>query len=202
MSHELFITTAYGNRFFFKDMERSIIEIDDIAHSLARQCRYCGHTRTPNAIYSVAQHSILCALYVQTLPVSQKMRELPFAALLHDASETYIGDMTGPLKTLFPEYKKMELALDRLIEIRFGLSYGILEHPVVKAADLSIRRDESNAFCYGEDNLCQITDSGNNGLGAIGIHDLHAWNVGYCQDRFLALYRELRKAAGLTSTQE
>jgi 5'-deoxynucleotidase YfbR-like HD superfamily hydrolase len=193
MKEDLFITTAYGHRFYFLDMESSVIQIKDIAHSLARQCRYCGHTRTPDAIYSVAQHSILCALYVQTLPVATKMPELVLAALLHDAAEAYLGDMTGPLKTLFPEFKKLELQLDRVIEKQFGLSYGIFEHPVVKAADLSIRRDEANTFCYGAENLCQVTDGGNNGIQALGIHDLHAWNVKYCEDRFLALYKDLRK---------
>jgi hypothetical protein len=62
-------------------------DIADIAHSLAMQCRWNGHSRT---FYSVAQHSVYVA---EVLPPPLKL-----VGLLHDAAEAYISDIARPIK--------------------------------------------------------------------------------------------------------
>jgi len=96
------------------------IEIEDIAHGLARVARWNGQT-TGKYGYSVAQHSLLVEeLFVQNTPsISQKWR---LACLLHDAAEYVIGDMITPFKmALGSEYKNIELRLEKAIHIRFGI---------------------------------------------------------------------------------
>lgn len=62
---------------------------EDIACSLAGIARFNGITRP---LYSVAQHSVLCSMVAPT--------GLELAALLHDAHEYILGDITGPAKMI------------------------------------------------------------------------------------------------------
>lgn len=66
------------------------IDILDIAHALSRLCRYGGHV---TSWYSVAAHSLAMAMFAETLE-DQAMLE----ALLHDASEAYLGDTISPVR--------------------------------------------------------------------------------------------------------
>jgi 5'-deoxynucleotidase YfbR-like HD superfamily hydrolase len=186
---DVFVTTANGHRFYFLDMERSEISIDDIINHLARTCRYVGATRVPNGIYSTGQHSVLCATWVMQQPVSHKIPEVALAALLHDAGEYVLGDMSGPLKILFPDYKDLERKIDRLIERRFGLSHGIMEHPVVKEADACIRQNEANAFCHGAANLCAADYNGDRALEL--SEGMFAWSVEETEQRFFEMFEML-----------
>ncbi|MEV8879229.1 hypothetical protein [Mesorhizobium ciceri] len=118
------ITLASGRVFDFLDPHRSDFTIDDVAHGLAHICRYAGQCRD---FYSVAEHSLL---------VSDVTAEYPYEALLHDAAEAFIGDVTRPLKQLLPEYKAIEANVEDAIAKRFGLSSGYRD--AVKVADLSV----------------------------------------------------------------
>ena len=96
------------------------IEIDDIAHGLARVARWNGQTKGKYG-YSVAQHSILVEqimhINAPTLPVKWRL-----ACLLHDSAEYVIGDMITPFKrALGIDYKDIEIALERAVHLRFGL---------------------------------------------------------------------------------
>ena len=96
------------------------IEIEDIAHGLARVSRWNGQT-TGRYGYSVAQHSVLVErLFSRNSPaMPQKWR---LACLLHDAAEYVIGDMITPFKAaLGTDYKKIEKRLEEAVHIRFGL---------------------------------------------------------------------------------
>jgi len=107
------ITTHSGIRFWPLLPNPGDILIEDIAHSLAHQCRFGGHTRV---FYSVAEHSVrvsqLCA------------PDNALWGLLHDASEAYLSDIPAPLKELseLEPYRAAERALQRTIAARFGLS--------------------------------------------------------------------------------
>jgi uncharacterized protein len=96
------------------------VELDDIAHGLARVARWNGQTEGPH-IFSVAQHSILVeeiALYLE--PELTASRRL--AVLLHDAPEYVIGDIISPFKAVIGDaYKAIESRLLAAIHIRFGL---------------------------------------------------------------------------------
>jgi len=121
------IQTFSGKQFYPLHPEASLIVIEDIAHALAMQCRYNGHSRY---FYSVAQHSVLVS---NNLP-----RDLALPGLLHDAGEAYLGDLVRPIKQdpqIRALWKPIEVALDAQIEIAFGLTPGILEHPMIKHAD-------------------------------------------------------------------
>jgi 5'-deoxynucleotidase YfbR-like HD superfamily hydrolase len=96
------------------------IEIEDIAHGLARVARWNGQTRGPHA-FSVAQHSVLVERLVADL--SPRLgRELRLMALLHDAPEYVVGDLISPFKVAIgANYKDLELKLQAAIHLRFGL---------------------------------------------------------------------------------
>ena len=96
------------------------IEIEDIAHGLARVARWNGQTVGQHA-FSVAQHSVVVEEIVAHLQpdIAPKWR---LAALLHDASEYVIGDMISPFKSALGfNYKEFEARLESAIHLRFGL---------------------------------------------------------------------------------
>ena len=97
------------------------IEIEDIAHGLARVARWNGQTKGDHA-FSVAQHSLL----VEAIAVHRDTtldRAARLCALLHDAPEYVIGDMISPFKAaLGVDYKAFERKLLAAIHLRFGLT--------------------------------------------------------------------------------
>jgi len=109
-----------GRRLDLLDPSALDIEIEDIAHGLARVARWNGQTSGAH-IYSVAQHCLL----VETLarakaPRLDRGRRL--AVLLHDAPEYVIGDMISPFKAVIGDaYKAVEQRLLTAIHRRFGL---------------------------------------------------------------------------------
>jgi 5'-deoxynucleotidase YfbR-like HD superfamily hydrolase len=97
------------------------VEIEDIAHGLARVARWNGQTRG-GVIFSVAQHSVLVAEILGLLDPSAPARWRLFA-LLHDAPEYVIGDMISPFKAALGEvYREFEARLERAILLRFSLT--------------------------------------------------------------------------------
>ncbi len=109
-----------GRRLDLLDPSALDIEIEDIAHGLARVARWNGQTNGPN-IFSVAQHSLLVeALARARAPRLDRSRRL--AVLLHDAPEYVIGDMISPFKAVIGDaYKAVERRLLAAIHRRFGL---------------------------------------------------------------------------------
>lgn len=117
------ITTRSGRQVSLLDPQPAQIDIGDIAHGLAYQCRFNGQT---NRFYSIAQHSLMVA---SILPDSLKL-----AGLLHDAAEAYVGDIVQPLKVLLPDFEVIEERFSKAIGMRLGVSLD--HHPEVKQADL------------------------------------------------------------------
>lgn len=117
------ILTQSGQQFDLLRPTASMIKPVDIAHALSRLCRFNGHTRTH---YSVAQHSLIVASLV---PVEHQL-----VALLHDATEAYIGDMTRPLKQVLPEYQYVEQQIWLAVCERFDIPSDL--PACVKKADL------------------------------------------------------------------
>ncbi|MEZ6031233.1 MAG: HD family hydrolase [Hyphomonadaceae bacterium] len=110
-----------GRRLDLLDPSPMDVEIDDIAHGLARVARWNGQTRGDHA-YSVAQHSVLVEAFVGHMWPETGAADL-LGALLHDAPEYVIGDMISPFKTVLGgDYKKVELRLEGAIRLRFGLT--------------------------------------------------------------------------------
>lgn len=97
------------------------IEIDDIAHGLARVARWNGQTIGDHP-FSVAQHSLV-VLDILAATAPALTREARLYALLHDAPEYVIGDMISPFKAaLGLDYRAFEDRLASAIHIRFALA--------------------------------------------------------------------------------
>lgn len=109
-----------GRRLNILDPSPLDVEIEDIAHGLARVARWNGQTSGDYA-YSVAQHSVLVLdLFEAAWPDAERVWRL--AALIHDGPEYVIGDLITPFKaSIGGRYKEIDLALQRAIHIRFGL---------------------------------------------------------------------------------
>ena len=109
-----------GRRLDLLDPSPLDIEIDDIAHGLARVARWNGQTSGAH-IFSVAQHCLLVeALARARVPRLDNNRRL--TVLLHDAPEYVIGDMISPFKAVIGDaYKVTERRLLTAIHLRFGL---------------------------------------------------------------------------------
>ena len=110
-----------GRRLDLLDPSALDIEIEDIAHGLARVARWNGQSHGAH-IYSVAQHCLLVeALARARVPRLDRSRRL--AVLLHDAPEYVIGDMISPFKAVIGDaYKAVERRLLTAIHRRFGLA--------------------------------------------------------------------------------
>lgn len=109
-----------GRRLNLIDPSPLDVEIEDIAHGLARVARWNGQTTGLNA-FSVAEHSVIVTeLCLQLTPDMTAEEQL--LALLHDAPEYVIGDMISPFKAILGDsYKSVEERLEHAIHLRFGL---------------------------------------------------------------------------------
>ncbi len=103
------IMTSRGGVFYPLAPRPEDVDIRDIAHALAAVNRFNGHTREP---YSVAQHSVLVSYQFDNDDPS-----VALLALLHDASEAYLGDIPRPLKhsPVFDSYRVAERQLEAVI---------------------------------------------------------------------------------------
>jgi 5'-deoxynucleotidase YfbR-like HD superfamily hydrolase len=124
-----------GRRLDLLDPSPLDIEIEDIAHGLARVARWNGQTSGAH-IFSVAQHTLL----VETLARRRNSLDIRtrLAILLHDAPEYVIGDMITPFKAVIGDaYKAVELRLLAAIHLRFGLPPALPAEltRLIKAAD-------------------------------------------------------------------
>lgn len=117
--------TYSGIQFYPVDPRIEEINIEDIAHGLAFQCRYNGHVRE---FFSVGQHSVLVSYHVPP--------HLALEGLMHDAAESYLGDVISPLKAFLGRYKKYEHNLEKLIALKYGLKFP--HPPEIKHADLRV----------------------------------------------------------------
>lgn len=127
-----------GRRLDLLDPSPLDVEIEDIAHGLARVARWNGQTRGGH-IFSVAQHALLveCLARAKAPRLDSKGR---LAVLLHDAPEYVIGDMISPFKAVIGDsYKVVERRLLAAIHLRFGLPATLPERleELIKSADRS-----------------------------------------------------------------
>lgn len=130
-----------GRRLDLIDPSPLDIEIEDIAHGLARVARWNGQTRGEH-IFSVAQHSLLVEAVAGTLDPALTGRAR-MTVLLHDAPEYVIGDMISPFKVVLGDaYKTFEIRLLAAVHLRFGLP----AEPAKALLALTKRADSIAAF--------------------------------------------------------
>lgn len=134
------ILTVSGNYFPLLAPSADDIRVVDIAHALSNLCRFTGHVRE---FYSVAQHSVLVS---QIVPPEDAL-----AALLHDASEAYITDISKPLKPHLGGYVEIETRIMEVVLQAFGLPTCLPDS--VKRADLILLATEKRDLmpAHGDD---------------------------------------------------
>lgn len=130
-----------GRRLDLLDPSPLDVEIDDIAHGLARVARWNGQTRGDHAL-SVAQHSLLVEEIVSRLLEQPSPNDLLFA-LLHDAAEYVIGDMISPFKAVMGgNYRDVENRLEAAINMGAGLK----PHPPTQLKKTIKQADRQAAY--------------------------------------------------------
>jgi 5'-deoxynucleotidase YfbR-like HD superfamily hydrolase len=184
-----------GRRLDLLDPSPFDIEIEDIAHGLARVARWNGQTIGEHA-FSVAQHSLVVeeiAAHIRP-GLEPKWR---LAALLHDASEYVIGDMISPFKSaLGAGYKDFEARLEAAIHVRFQLPPKTPQSikTLIKKADRACAFYEATQLAgFNRRESLQIFGAPPAGYDLI-IDPLPA---SVAQQRYLDRYRVLAEAVGI-----
>ena len=188
-----------GRRLDLLDPSPLDIEIEDIAHGLARVARWNGQTKGPY-IFSVAQHVLLVeALARAQLPRLDAAARL--AVLLHDAPEYVIGDMISPFKAVIGDsYKAVEKRLLAAVHLRFGLPARLPEtlQSLIKTAD-------RNAAFLEATRLAGFADAearrffGQPPRFSYSLHDyLAPWPAEAAEQRFRERCERLTRERGLS----
>lgn len=161
-----------GSYFDLLAPEQSQFTIEDIAHGLSMVCRFAGQCQE---FYSVAQHSVHVSEIVAP--------EHAFAALMHDAVEAFIGDVSKPLKTLLPEYSVIEGRIEAAVLARFGLSVPLPR--AVKEADIAMLATEQRSLMRNNDDW-EYT----HGVRPLPM-DIHPWPSKVARKLFMARFHVL-----------
>jgi hypothetical protein len=183
-----------GRRLDLLDPSPLDIEIEDIAHGLARVARWNGQTVGDHG-FSVAQHSVVVeeiAAHIQP-GLAPRWR---LAALLHDAPEYVIGDMISPFKAaLGLDYRTFEDRLETAIHLRFGLPARVPTHikALIKTADRASAFFEATQIAgFGHDESLQLFGAPPAGYALI----IEPMAVSVAEQRYLDRYHLLAEAAG------
>jgi hypothetical protein len=155
------------------------LDASDIARALANQCRFGGHSRV---FYSVAQHSVIVSRVVEERGGDV---EDVFAALMHDASEAYLGDMPHPIKhrsALGAAFREAEAGLEETIRERFKIKANV---PEVKRVDRALLATERRTFSAESWHWPELDD-----VEPLDL-ELTAWPPDKAADEFARRYAEL-----------
>lgn len=157
------------------------VSIEDIAHALARICRWTGHTRT---FYSVAQHSVLCATIAP--------RDCKLEALLHDAAEAYIGDISRPLKKMLgDQIQHIEQRIEVAIASAFGIAFPT-PYPVKYADNMLLATEAEDLMGGAVDGWTkEITTR-------IWPYHIEPWCIDEAEHRFLKEFHKWKRNSPAT----
>lgn len=165
----------YGGTYFnFLDPEGSDYTIEDIAHALSLINRFNGHT---DRFYSVAQHSVIASEHVRP--------GFEYEALMHDAPEFVVGDVTAPLGSLLPDYKAIKKGIEKSVSRRFDVTYPF--PPAVHEIDIRMLRTEQEQLMDAGEDVWAVTC----GVEPVPVR-LLSWSPEHAKKRFLDRYWELQ----------
>lgn len=123
---------------------------EDIATGLAKRCRFNGQCE---GFYSVAEHSILVSRLVPL--------RLALPALLHDASEAYLGSIATALKHRCPHYLRFEQVVQDEIHQRHHIELTALDEVRIKKASRLVLAIEFQClFSYPPAELVTLAKEG------------------------------------------
>lgn len=187
------IVTYTGKVFDLLNPSPDMVCIEDIAHSLAYQCRYTGHTRE---FYSVAQHCVLMA-------ENPDLPGDPLQKLMHDAAEAYIGDIANPWKNLlqvqiphlcpvnierqFVPVRDFEAGIQKVIGLALGIDLNYSAE--VKGSDIRMMATEIRDLMPQMFSFSVWCIKENNPVKEI----IASWVPEFTEKVFLAVYAKLRK---------
>jgi 5'-deoxynucleotidase YfbR-like HD superfamily hydrolase len=184
-----------GRRLDLLDPSPLDVEIEDIAHGLARVARWNGQTSGAH-IFSVAQHSLLVDAIAR-----ERNPRLGVAArraiLLHDAPEYVVGDMISPFKAVIGDsYKAVEARLLAAIHVRFGLppERSAEVTRVVKLADQGAAYLEATRLAGFDDKEARRFFGTPPVIPSSLESDyLKPWSASQAESRYLKRFREVAK---------
>jgi len=183
-----------GRRLDLLDPSPLDVELDDIAHGLARVARWNGQTQGSH-IFSVAQHALLVEALARA-KVPRLDRNGRLAVLLHDAPEYVIGDMISPFKVVLGgDYKVVELRLLAAIHIRFGLPAKLSPDVTaqIKNADRGAAYLEATMLAGFSETEARRLFGRDPGLPESVRDDyLTPWSAAKAEKRFLARFNALQ----------
>lgn len=186
-----------GRRLDLIDPSPLDVEIEDIAHGLARVARWNGQTTGPHA-FSVAQHTLLVESIVQVM-VPDLDAEGRLAVMLHDAPEYVIGDMITPFKALLgAEYREIEARLLAAIHRRFGLRTPVTARlkARIKAGDRAAAYYEATLLAgFGEAEAAKFFGRPR-GIDPTGLDIDPAWPAAVAERRFLKRFLAIADTVG------
>lgn len=182
------IRTVKGRLINPLDVRVSDIDIEDMAHGLAKFNRFSGNTRRP---IDVAYHSVWVSRLASMFAPEEDRAMAALQGLVHDGSEYILGDVSKWLKRspIMREFRRAEDEAQETIYTLFGCPLQML--PSVKAADdLMVRVEAEDTWGpnwsevegYGPLNLTQkaLVEDWN---------PPDSWEGSY--EAFMAAYREL-----------
>jgi len=185
-----------GRRLDLLDPSPLDVEIEDIAHGLARVARWNGQTKGAY-IFSVAQHSLLTEALARA-KVPRLDRNGRLALLLHDAPEYVIGDMISPFKAVIGDnYKAVEHRLLAAIHLRFGLPVKTPEmlQSLIKASDRAAAYLEATRLAgFKETEARKFFGQPPKFSAAIERDYLTPWTAGAAEQRFRERFEKLLRA--------
>jgi 5'-deoxynucleotidase YfbR-like HD superfamily hydrolase len=184
-----------GRRLDLIDPSPLDVEIDDIAHGLARVARWNGQTSGRHA-FSVAQHTVVVDdIAAVAAPGIGAIGRL--AVMLHDAPEYVIGDLITPFKSLLGgDYKAVEERLRRAIHLRFGLP-AVLPGSLVariKSADRAAAFYEATRLAGFQESEAERYFGRPRGIDPDALA-LDPWPAGTAERTFLKRFHAVAKVA-------
>lgn len=166
-------------RFWPEDPRPEDIDIRDIARGLSRLNRFNGQTWDT---YPVAQHCVLASRLLPTM-----------FTLMHDAEETYLGDIVTPIKRLLKQfYDPVAEQVMQAVSVKYGFTMHPDERELVKKADLVMLATEVRDLTP-----CQVLNRKVN----LRMELPHKEKIGRCwspeeaEERFLERFEELHGQA-------
>lgn len=170
------IRTRSGLWFDLIEPRPASVHIEDIAHALAINNRFTGHTDLP---YSVAEH---CVRMSHIVP-----EHLALDALMHDVAEAYTSDMSKPLKDYPPMaavYKPIEARIEAVCRGALGIP-GEKHSPEIREYD----------------NIMVVTEGRDLGIKLWALLAdakpldgiIYPWYWARAESKFLIRYNELTK---------
>ena len=184
-----------GRRLDLLDPSALDVEIEDIAHGLARVARWNGQT-SGASIFSVAQHTLL----VETIARRRTSldRRARLALLLHDAPEYVIGDMITPFKGVIGDaYKAVEKRLLAAIHLRFGLPATLLAEltKLIKSADRAAAYLEATRLArFGETEARRFFGTPPEVPASLEREYLAPWSIRDAEMRYLKRFADSIKS--------